>query len=84
MTTSSSAVASTAAQPYSETSSGATSIRATTLPPYWFLMSIIRVSSGSLGSMRSSPSSTANGSCATCCSAHSTAWPSPLGAPWRT
>ena len=55
-----------------------------TLPPQEFLMSIIRVSSGSRGSMRSSPSSTANGSCATCCSAHNTAWPSPLGSPWRT
>ena len=40
--------------------------------------SIIVLSSGSRASMRSSPSSTANGSSPTCCLARSTAWPEAL------
>src|SRR6202012_4964209 len=47
-----------------ETCSGSTSISATTLPPCCSRTSIIRVSSGARLSMRSSPSSPANGSAA--------------------
>ncbi len=43
-----------------------------------------RRAASSRSSMRSSPSSTANGSSPTCSAAHSTAWPSPRGSPCRT
>ena len=84
LTTSASLVGEIAALPYCETCSGSTSISATTLPPKRSRTSIILVSRGSRLSMRSSPSRTANGSSPTCRSAHSTAWPSPFGSPWRT
>lgn len=52
---------------------GATSMRATTLPPCLSWISTMRARSGSRGSIRSSPRSTANGSLPTCGAAHRTA-----------
>ena len=46
--------------------------------------SSMRCSRPSSGWMKSSPSSTANGSWPTCLAAQDTAWPRPLGSPWRT
>ncbi len=59
-------------------------MRPTTLPPKRSRTASISTSSGSRSSIRSSPSRTAKGSSPTCPAAHSTAWPSPRGACWRT
>ena len=79
VTTPSVLVGSIAAAPYWDIWSESTCISARTEPPNWSRTSIIRRSSGSLGWMKSSPSSTANGWSPTWWAAHSTAWPSPRG-----
>ncbi len=63
---------------------GSTSMSAMIAAPVRSCSSSIVVSSGSRSSIRSSPSITANGESPTWARARSTAWPRPLGSPWRT